>query len=180
MGIFMVSLLTALVAASVALWIAYIVYPLQKRQDRALKVQEEKAAIYRDFFAKCNAYFEDLKQGWRSEEIAGFDLKYPEVVQQSEALLLYAPAEVVKVCSEYTRALFEYRAHVRNELGKVALLQNMASRHRGHAYRLAETARDNALICARVDLLGVSESSAIEAVLGLRFQESDIGKDKGN
>ena len=111
--------LNAVRASGTALWIAYYVYPIQKKQDRDLKLQEEKAAVYRAFFDAANDYYEALKEGWRKKSINGFDAGYQKLIKAQEALLLYAPADVVGSCKAFSQALFEYRAHVRSELENI-------------------------------------------------------------
>lgn len=164
----MFGFLGAIIASGTALWIAYYVYPVQKKQDRALKLQEEKAAVYRTFFDAANDYYEFLKDGWRRRNTDGFDAGYQKLLKAQEALLLYAPANVVGVCKAFTQALFEYRSHVRAELNNVRPVKQMKSTSRGNAYHLAEEARDNALVKVRVDLWGCAEGDARDAVAGLR------------
>lgn len=157
----------AVIAAGTALWIAYYVYPIQKKQDRDLKLQEEKAAVYRTFFDAANDYYEALKDGWRKRDTDGFDAGYQTLIKAQGALLLYAPATVVAVSKMYSQSLFEYRAHVRVELDSARLPPEMQSNNRGHAYHLAEKARANALTAVRVDLWGCPENEARNAVAGL-------------
>lgn len=167
-GVFeMLALMTTALASGTALWIAYYVYPIQKKKDRELKLQEEKATVYRAFFDAANNYYEGLKKGWREDNLEGFDASYPDLVKAQEALMLYAPGKAIEDCKAYTSALFEYRAHVRLEKGEVKLPPKMKATSRGHAYHLAEGARSNALVRVRVDLWGCSEQEAQRAVTGL-------------
>lgn len=163
----MLVLITAAMASGTALWIAYYVYPFQKRKDRELKLQEEKAAVYRSFFDAANNYYEGLKKGWREKNLDGFDASYPDLVKAQEALMLYAPDKIILDCKAYTNALYEYRTHVRVDEGLQSLPVGLDSSSRGRAYYLAEERRNNALVSVRVDLWGCSEQDARRAVLGL-------------
>ncbi|MFV0408689.1 MAG: hypothetical protein ACK5LJ_03020, partial [Paracoccus sp. (in: a-proteobacteria)] len=172
----MLGLVSVIITSGTALWIAYNVYPIQKKRDRELKLQEEKAAVYRDFLTAANDYYEGLKKSFRDKVVDALDAEYQALLKAQAALTLYAPPKVVAECKSCTAAFFEYRHHLRVERGIGALKQDLTAKNRGHAYHLAETTRNKALVTMRTDIWGCSEQEACNAVAGIYPKDDAMGQ----
>lgn len=164
----MLTFMTAALASGTALWIAYGVYPIQKKKDRELKLQEEKAAVYRAFFDAVTAYYEAVSWGLRQGSLGHLGAEYETLLKAQTALMLYAPGNVVSESKACTAAMFEYWAQVRIEQGNPPPpSQKLKSSSRGNAYYRARDARDEALVAVRVDLWNCTDDEARKAVAGL-------------
>lgn len=165
------SLLAALVASGTALWIACRVYPVQKSADRRIKIAEEKAAVYRGFFESADDYNEASKAFWRGKSVSDFQKHFAELNKAQNALLLYAPPEVIAEGQAYVRELHRYRYAVRQEVEKIPFPRNMEAIGRAAAFHKVNDARNRTVIAARVDLFDCSAEAAARAVNGQAAQE---------
>lgn len=166
-------LLAAVVASGTALWVAYKVYPLQKAEDRRVKLAEEKAEVYRNFFDVADDYHETSKLNFNNGKIDDFGAHFVDLNKAQRALLLYAPGCVIAACNAYADCLRVYRYAVRKEVDGTKFPRKIAEVNRATAYHDAEKQRNDALIHARLDLLGGSLDDARKAVQGIPEQHEN-------
>ncbi|MBO9428954.1 hypothetical protein [Sulfitobacter sp. R18_1] len=140
----LLTLLSASVAALVALYIAKKIYPIQKDKDREIKIDEEKRAVYRDFLKNID--------GLLNQRLLDTQVEKMRAINRVKASLNEVSIFAHKDTADAMRALYVFAALLSNRLSNEADFGSESQESYAEELENANMAFRIAINAARIEL----------------------------
>ena len=158
--------------------IGFIAYPWQKERDHDLKLREEHRVAITTFFEASETFFAKLKVAAFNRTAPLPDDDYAKLEAAKASLALRSDDALINACSELAQHLRDYRNKVKLCREDKATKETRDARD--EAYKRANEARIEALICSRDTLSeAVQTQPTTRTLRAFFFMSSDASSEEG-